>query len=445
MQPEFFNAADYVAIDPLATAVPVMLLVFMGLWVSNSRLSVTLKRLFYAALLLRLVGTLGRYYMVTVLYDNTGDSFQYFEWGLRYNEYIWTLDFEPMMDPSRWSGQKWWGTQFVRFLTGFLVAFGGESFIGAFLFYSLIAFIGLIGFVMAFRNAYPEVEVSKYARWVWLFPSLWFWPSAIGKEAVILMGLGLAAWGFSGRGGRVNWLLLCLGILVVFAVRVQVAAVLVLALILAHWLSLSGRWTVGRIAQGVGIVAIGLMTMQLAMQQMGIDSLDVEGVQTYFEQNTGRGGSDGDPTRRGAGSAVDGAAIGLGGVPVAVANILFRPFPWEARNAQLLITSFEIMAMWAIVWARRHSFLPALRHWRSDRLLRLAVPFILVYSVSIGMLLANMGLIARQRILLFPFFFILVEAVPRAATAMKRQAQEIRERHPGHMGRPFLPSPVARK
>jgi hypothetical protein len=46
-------------------------------------------------------------------------------------------------------------------------------------------------------------------------------------------------------------------------------------------------------------------------------------------------------------------------------------------------------------------------------MLRLAVPFILVYSITLGMLIANLGIIARQRVFLFPFLFLLVEAVPQ--------------------------------
>ncbi len=76
--------------------------------------------------------------------------------------------------------------------------------------------------------------------------------------------------------------------------------------------------------------------------------------------------------------------------------------------------------MWVIVWFRRKSLWQSLRHFRSDRLLRVAVPFILVYSITLGMIIANLGIIARQRVFLFPFFFILVEAVPRVVHERKQ-------------------------
>jgi hypothetical protein len=413
-----------IPLDPLATALPFALILFAAIWTANSRLSKAVKRLVYAALTLRILGTFGRYYMVTVMYDNTGDSFRYFDWGVRYSEFLWSFDTQSLFNPDLWSGSKWWGTTFVRYVTGLVVAGSGHSFFGSFLFFSLFAFLGLVGFGIAFHRAYPELPAASYLRWIWLFPSLWFWPSAVGKEALLLMGLGLAVWGFIGKKGNTNWVLLSIGIFFIFAVRVQVAAVFVVSLIMAHWLSLGGRWTLGRVVQGAGIIVIGLFTLQLAMEQMGVETFDVDGVTTYLEDNTGRGEGRADgEERRGRGSAIEGATVGLAGIPTALVNILFRPFPWEARNVQLLITSFEILAFWCIVVYRRDRFFAAVRHWRSDRLLRLAVPFIFFYSISLGMLLANMGLIARQRIFIFPFLFLLVEALPRAAALRTRRGQ----------------------
>jgi hypothetical protein len=394
---------------------PILLIVFIAIWVSNSRLPRMMKNVLYFALVLRIVGSYGRYYMVTDMYDFTGDSFMYFEHGLAYASMLWSGDFATALE---WTAEKWWGTPFVQFFTGLVLAGIGPTFFGAFLVFSLLAFAGLVGFTRAFQRAYPTVPAWKYARWALLFPSLWFWPSAIGKEAVVILGLGLAVAGFVGKNDRINWPLLLLGLGFVFAIRVQVAAVLIFALVFAYWLSFAGRWTPARVAQGVGILVIGVAGMQVALGEMGMDSFDGEGVQQYLTENAGRGG--GGP-QRGTLSAIEGAQVGLSGIPDALANILLRPFPWEARNPQLMITALEILAFWAIVYYRRSNVLAAIRHWRKERLLRLAVPFILVYAISLGMLLANMGLIARQRILIFPFLFFLVEAVPAAVRAARPQ------------------------
>jgi hypothetical protein len=388
--------------------------VVVGLSVSLARLPEAVKRLVYAALALRVVGTLARHYMVVDLYG-AGDSMMYFEWGVRYSDAFWSGDLAALLDSSQWSGRKWWGTQFLRFVTGGAVALFGETFLGGFLLFSLLAFMGLVGFAVAYRRAYPDVPVSRYALWAWLFPSLWFWPSAIGKEALILCGLGIATWGYAGRRGRIHWLLLGAGLALVFAVRVQVAAVFVMGMLLAQWLAFEGRWTLGRAVQGLLILTVGLGTLNLAADQLGMEDLNVGTVGTFVEENSGRGAADTEAT--GTGSAIGEVASGIAGVPVALVNIMARPFLWEARNRWQLLSALEIFSLWVIVWFRRRNLLLALRHWRGDRLLRLALSFVLLYSILLGMVLANLGLIARQRIFLFPFLFLVIEAAPRAAAA----------------------------
>ena len=372
--------------------------------VALSRLPAALKLLIYTALALRVVGSWLRYTILFEFYGGSGDARGYYARGLEYADRFVQLDFSPFFDPSLWFRGQWWGTSFVSFPSGIVLGLIGPSFRGEFLAFSLLAFLGLVGFAVAFRRAYPAVPLSRYARWIWLLPSLWYWPSSVGKEAIVLMGLGLAVAGFIGRKERTNWPLLVVGMFFVFAIRPQVAAVVMFSFVLAHWLSLASRWTVAKAVQGLLILGVGLGGIWLSMQYLGVGGFDTEGVQSYMENQSGQ-------TAKG-GSQIEGVGIGLGGVPIALVNILSRPFPWEAHNPMALVSALEILAFWLIVWFRRRNLVIALRRWRSDRFLRLAVPFILVYAITLGMIIANLGIVARQRIFLFPFLFLLLEAAP---------------------------------
>jgi hypothetical protein len=147
------------------------------------------------------------------------------------------------------------------------------------------------------------------------------------------------------------------------------------------------------------------------MKQIGVEGFDIEGVEAYLDYNTARSNR---------GTKVEVVGVGLANIPIAMINILFRPFPWEAPNTMALLSSLEIWGMWALVCFKRKTFFKSLRNFRSDRLLRVAVPFILVYSITLGMLIVNLGIIARQRIFLFPFLFLLMEAVPRVLHERKQ-------------------------
>jgi hypothetical protein len=217
----------------------------------------------------------------------------------------------------------------------------------------------------------------------------------------------MAIMGYAGRSGKIHWIQLIIGVFFVYAIRPELAAVVILSMIIAHWLSLlRGGWTLGTTAQAVLLVGGGLIGIWLAMQKTGMMG-DDGSVQGYLEDNKAR--------EVGGGSELDAAPVGITGIPLALINILVRPFPWEARSFMMAITAVEILAFWVIVWFKRKNVVRALRHWRSERLLRVAIPFILVYSITLGMVMGNMAIIARQRIFLFPFLFLLVEAVPRAA------------------------------
>jgi hypothetical protein len=401
--------------DLLGLVAVFALLFFVTGLVTVSRLPPAVKLLFYAGLLLRGVGAVVRYEVMFRFYKGTGDATAYYREGLVYAEHFSKLDFSPFFDPALWYAKTWWGTQFMYFPSGIVLTLIGPTMLGAFLVFSLFAFLGLVGFAVAFRRSYPSVPLSRYVRWIWLFPSLWYWPSSIGKESITLLGLGLAVAGFIGRRDRVHWVLLGVGVFLVFAIRPQVAAVVALSMIVAQWLSFRTRWTVGKVVQGVLILGLGLTGIWYSMRTAGVGSFDVEGVETYIAEEPAR--------ELGGGSKIEAVPIDWNGVALAMVNTLLRPFPFEASNGPMIIASMEICAFWVIAWVRRRRLIASLRNWRSDRFLRLALPFVLIYSVALGMMLSNLGIIARQRIFLFPFLFLLLEAAPRP----HRQTRRARE------------------
>lgn len=430
-----------VLLDPFGTFLALFIVLLVGIGISRMRIPQTLKTVLYAGLLFRVMGAAGRYIVLFGVYNGSGDARDYYSGGLANSVFFWNFDFRSIFDPVNWVKDNWWGTQFVYFPSTLVQSILGPSMPGGFVLFSLFSFLGICGFVIAFRRTYPHVPTHRYAMWVFLFPALWFWPSSIGKEALLLCGLGLTIWGYIGVRGRINWLLLGFGMFIVFGVRPEVSAVLAACLLFAHWLSLiTGRWTVGNTVQAIILIAVAIGGMYLSLSIMGVRQMDLAGVTDYIENEAGR--------RLGGGSSFDAPPIGPIGIPIALVNILFRPFPWEANGLMPLITSMEVIALWVLLWYRRRNVKLALRWWRHDPLLRIAIPFIFLYSVSLGMVIANMGVVARQRIFLFPFLFLLLEAVPKRALARKPRPRgpmlPVREREPHRVG-PRVPEPAFRR
>jgi hypothetical protein len=415
----------------LGTATLLCLLFAASALIARSRLPRALKLLVIAALGLRVVGSFARLTVLEELYGGGGDATGYFGHGLRFAEAVWQGDLAAWGAGSGpWRGGSLVGTQFVRYVTGVIVTFVGPTKFGVTLVFSLLALGGLVALAVTFHRNWPAVPVARYARWIWLFPSLWFWPSSIGKEALVLCGLGLAVFGYAGGAARIRWLPLAAGSAFVFAVRPEMAGVLLGSLVIAEIAGLRGRWTLRRSIEVAAVAILGLAGVRFVATELGVEGLDPANVTDYVESEPAR--------RLGGGSGISPPTVGLAGVPGALLNTLARPFPWESRGAAQMLASAEVGALWLILLIRRRRVIAALRAWRANRFLRFAVVFTALYAVGLGMTAANLGLITRQRVLLLPFVFLLLEAVP----ALTRTGARVRSHAASQRKRPLARQPA---
>ncbi len=369
------------------------------------RISPALKRLLCAALILRVVGAQLYHIVFSWSSYGGGDYRLYFRRGNDYAERMAQGDFAMFTTSAEWWSGVWHGTQFVFFPAGIVISLIGPSLLGSFVVFALLSFVGLIGFAVAFRRTAPHLPLEKYLVWLFLFPSLWFWPATLGKDALLMMGLGLSVWGIVGKHGRTNWLALTLGLFFVFAIRPQVAAVVVASLVIGQILTGSEGGSARQLAQKLVVAVAGFAVLQFGLESIGIGGGGSDGIGNYFADRASA-------TAAAGGSSV-GTARGVAGAFVGLFNVLFRPLPWEARGFAALISSLEIWAFWVLLWLHRKNAVIVLKRFRSNRLVAIGIPFVLLYSVSLGMSVANMGIIARQRIFLFPFLFLLFVAAER--------------------------------
>jgi hypothetical protein len=239
----------------------------------------------------------------------------------------------------------------------------------------------------------------QFGAWVFLWPSLWFWPSSIGKEAILVLAIGITVLGYAGPRGNVRWPIFLAGLGLTFCVRPHVAMVLAMAAVTAQWLGSWGRFSIRRVLEAVLVVVLALGAFSGMRAQFGLENADFEGMKEFVEFRSGQ-------TLQG-GSNIGGVPLGVAGVPLAFVNVWMRPFVWEAHNATAAFAALEIAAFWFLLWQRRRTVRLALKSWRQHRLLRFTLPFLLLYTLMIGIAFGNLGIIARQRAPIFPFMLML--------------------------------------
>jgi hypothetical protein len=380
-------------------------------------------QLLVAAVVLRVVGSTARHEVIFRFYNGLGDAVRYFEEGLVISGWIRSFQLNPLSPGFWFSGTRWWGTQFLIKTSGVVVTFLGPSLRGEFLVYALASFGGLFAIAVAIRRTQPRPESHlRFAAWLWLWPSLWFWPASVGKEAILMLAIGLATLGYTGDGKGIRWLTFLAGVGLAFCLRPHVAAVIAFSALVAYWLGTWERVTVRRIFETVAALALTIVALMGMREQLGLADADLEGMREFVQYRAAQ-------TLQG-GSNIGAPTLGPAALPVAFINVWMRPFPWDVHNATSAFAAIEILAFWGLAWHRRRAVRLALARWRQHRLLRFGLPMVVVYTVMIGITFGNLGIIARQRVLVLPFMILLLaaapdpraEAVPRRPAPMRRPA-----------------------
>ena len=330
--------------------------------------------------------------MVVFLYHGGSDSFTYYRAGQDLSGNLGLLGTDAIMHP-------FWGTNFITMLCGaFIYLVPSYSALAAI--FALLSFWGQFFVYRAFTIAMPDGDRFDFALLIFLLPSLAFWSATVGKESVIIFGIGLCVYGYacaSARANPVGYLISGAGLFLVGIVRPHMGAMLAVALATSVSLSSTRRGLGGMLNKMVGIPLLLVGMIYLVTQaQSFVGASDfqrgVGSIQTV-QRNSQVGGS---------------AFSGSLTYRLALAPLLlFRPFPWEATTAQAGLASLEGIGLATLFWRRRRNLSYAVQNWRNPFMVFIliySVQFIIVFSVA----LSNFGILSRQRVMLLPIGMMLL-------------------------------------
>jgi len=345
------------------------------------------------AFCLKLAGSLVRFWIAAVVY-HSGDFYDYDKWGRRIADGL--RHGHLLSQPGRLAG-----TDFMRYLTGYVYFLTPARLLSGFFVYAFFSFVGLIFFWRAYRLAISQKNDLRYLKWIVLLPSLLYWPSAIGKDAFMVLAAGVASYGaaslLTGRflGGITA---LSLGAAAMCYVRPHVALVICAGLVVAVFV---GRSQVGFTTT---LLTIGFV-IALAFAVLHASS-SFFGIQNFSQASIAKQLNDVSAQSSEGGSAF--APIIANNpikFPAAAFTVLNRPFPIETHSGQELATSIEGVVLIVLTIKTWKRSIRAIRNSRRYPYFAYAFVAILVFVFAFSGI-SNFGILARQRTVIEPLLLV---------------------------------------
>lgn len=309
------------------------------------------------------------------------------------------------------------GTGSVRYFTGLVHVLTGSNYIATFLIFAFIGFWGQYLVARAICIGFPEVRAARVRALVLFWPSMVFWPNSIGKESLMVFGIGLCAYGVARylahhRGASIAFLG---GLAIVTLIRPHVALLLVTASIVPFVARTAkanhGAGLLGKVVALSLLVVLGTVIAHQTEQRLNLEDLSGSSVAGQLDRTTLQ-------TSQGGGQFSAARVHTPLDFPWAAVTVLFRPFPFEARGVQQLLSSAEGIALAVLVASSLPRIAAWLRRPRQGAFVMFSLTYLLVF-VYLFSAMGNFGILVRQRTQVLPFVFVLV-SLPAVARVRKR-------------------------
>lgn len=273
------------------------------------------------------------------------------------------------------------------------------------LIFIILGFIGLLALYKTFIKYFSTKAIALYAA-IFLVPSVVFWSSGILKESILIFALGLFLYSYqqllfiSFNARRL--LLLLFSLVLLYFTKTYVLAVMLPVAVANTWIVITNnrhafaKQIITLLVFVNAAVLVGNFYPDFNVFQLITNKLhDFVNLALYCN----------------AGSMIDPIPLEphfisvLQYAPMAVANTLFRPFPADVNSVIMIPVLIEniiiiVTMLLAIIFHEKK-----VQH---VRILFFCLFFVVVLSVITGLTTPVLGALARYRIPLLPFLFMML-------------------------------------
>ena len=269
----------------------------------------------------------------------------------------------------------------------------------------VFSFLGLVGVYLFYRAAvlFMNRESPPLLYTLALFPSILFWSSILGKDPVVLLGIGLysygaVAWYREHRPRALLWL--SAGLLIAIFIRSWLGPILIAPLLATFMLS--DRSVGKKLAIGILVGGALAYTMTLVGEQFALET--AQDVLSSIDTTT-RGLSEGGSGQQ-LGADLTQPSQLVAALPFAMFTALFRPLPGEITNAFGLLAGLENLVLLLL-------FIIALWRFRlkemKEPVVMWAATLILAWTLAYAFIsYENLGGAVRFRLQILPILLALL-------------------------------------
>jgi hypothetical protein len=366
----------------------------------------------------KIVASALRYRSLVDSYGAVGDASVYDTWGKRLaNAWLGKAGaVAPHLDNLKKSN-------FLRWFTGVTYYLFGRDLIAGFFVFGLLAFVGSYLWYRAAVISLPFLDRKLYLFLLMFAPSIAFWPSSVGKEALMQFGLGGIALGtahiMNGRPIRgvivafpAAWL--------VFTVRAHLLGLAAIAAAAAYLFARKPKTAVNdertSLARPIGLILVAVVAVFAVTQganAIGLQSLSLSSVQSQLEATNLS-------TSQGKSKFSSDVSLSPLRLPQDAVTVLLRPFPWEVESANQILASLEGIALVGFMVYRRRSLALSLRKLREQPFIFYCWTLTMLY-VLLFQAFGNFGLLVRERSIVLPALYVLLCLDARRAAQTEPQ------------------------
>lgn len=301
------------------------------------------------------------------------------------------------------------GTSAVIAITSGLVQGLGFGIVSCFLFFNILGSIGLLAFNGSLKQAtqYKSNFLKRLATIIIFLPSVSFWSSGIGKDAISFLAAGLALWAALQLNKRV--LLMGTAVFFMFIVRPHIASMMIIALAMSMVFDKKSS-PLKRLSLGAVTIASAAVMVPFALEYAGVSDLSSSESLIDYVENRQSYNMEG-------GGGVDIANMSL---PMQLFTYMFRPIIFEARSITALAAAIDNLILLYLFIVGFYALIK--KKWREFTENR---KFMWVYVflawIVLAMTTANLGIAIRQKWMFAPMLiFLLISLVGKNRNDLQR-------------------------